>query len=145
MAQTYEKPPTMLSHGELPDPAGTLVEDTMHERTGELVGVIEERTKEGRKLISQTAYLRPKGVAWNGKRLWPVSSSSRAARRTHEARGPRHLRRRDRLRGRVAHRQGDVHRSGPMGGLAIVVTWEEGGTARFPAGDELLSGEPDST
>ncbi|WP_329216627.1 hypothetical protein OG352_11995 [Streptomyces sp. NBC_01485] len=61
MAQTYEKPPTMLSHGELPDPAGTLVEDTMHERTGELVGVIEERTKEGRKLISQTAYLRPKG------------------------------------------------------------------------------------
>lgn len=32
---------------------------------------------------------------------------------------------------------------GPMGGLAIVVTWEEGGTARFPAGDELLVGEPD--
>ncbi|MFD8455229.1 MULTISPECIES: hypothetical protein [Streptomyces] len=27
---------------------------------------------------------------------------------------------------------------GPMGGLAVVVTWEEGGTARFPAGDELL-------
>lgn len=33
---------------------------------------------------------------------------------------------------------------GPMGGLAVVVTWEEGGTARFPAGDELLLGEPDS-
>lgn len=33
---------------------------------------------------------------------------------------------------------------GPMGGLAIVVTWEEGGTARFPAGDELLLGVPDS-
>ncbi|MFI7293440.1 hypothetical protein [Streptomyces sp. NPDC050121] len=33
---------------------------------------------------------------------------------------------------------------GPMGGLAIVVTWEEGGTARFPAGDELLYGVPDS-
>jgi len=61
MAQTNEKPPTTLSHGELPYPAGTLVEDTMHERTGELVGVIEEHTKEGRKLICQTAYLRPEG------------------------------------------------------------------------------------
>lgn len=30
---------------------------------------------------------------------------------------------------------------GPMGGLAVVVTWEEGGTARFPTGDELLLGE----
>lgn len=30
---------------------------------------------------------------------------------------------------------------GPMGGLAIVVTWEEDGTARFPSGDELLLGE----
>ncbi|MGI5426184.1 hypothetical protein [Streptomyces sp. CA-179760] len=27
---------------------------------------------------------------------------------------------------------------GPMGGLAVVVTWTEGGMARFPAGDELL-------
>ena len=27
---------------------------------------------------------------------------------------------------------------GPMGGLAVVVTWEDGGSARFPAGDELL-------
>ncbi|MHB9864438.1 hypothetical protein [Streptomyces sp. YIM S03343] len=27
---------------------------------------------------------------------------------------------------------------GPMGGLAVVITWAEGGTARFPAGDELL-------
>ncbi|WP_247613994.1 hypothetical protein [Streptomyces tagetis] len=34
---------------------------------------------------------------------------------------------------------------GPMGGPAVLVTWEEGGTARFPAGDELLSGEPDPT
>ncbi|WP_260462756.1 hypothetical protein [Streptomyces sp. TRM72054] len=33
---------------------------------------------------------------------------------------------------------------GPMGGLAVVVTWEEGGTARFPAGDELLLGKPES-
>ncbi|MCP9211762.1 hypothetical protein [Streptomyces cucumeris] len=34
---------------------------------------------------------------------------------------------------------------GPMGGLAVVVTWDEGGSARFPAGDELLLGEPGST
>lgn len=32
---------------------------------------------------------------------------------------------------------------GPMGGLAIVVVWEDGGTARFPAGDELLLSTPD--
>lgn len=30
---------------------------------------------------------------------------------------------------------------GPLGGLAVVVAWEEGGTARFPAGDELLLGD----
>ncbi|MEV5960057.1 hypothetical protein AB0M11_41055 [Streptomyces sp. NPDC051987] len=33
---------------------------------------------------------------------------------------------------------------GPTGGLAIVVTWEEGGAARFPSGDELLLGEQDA-
>lgn len=33
---------------------------------------------------------------------------------------------------------------GPMGGLAVVVTWEEGGTARFPTGDELLLGKQDA-
>ncbi|PNG91179.1 hypothetical protein [Streptomyces malaysiensis] len=33
---------------------------------------------------------------------------------------------------------------GPMGGLAVVVIWGEGGAARFPAGDELLLGKPDS-
>ncbi|MER8029314.1 hypothetical protein ABTZ78_10165 [Streptomyces bauhiniae] len=27
---------------------------------------------------------------------------------------------------------------GAMGGLFVVVTWEEGGTERFRAGDELL-------
>jgi hypothetical protein len=32
---------------------------------------------------------------------------------------------------------------GPMGGLAVVITWEEGGTARFPAGDELLLKQPE--
>jgi hypothetical protein len=31
----------------------------------------------------------------------------------------------------------------PMGGLAVVVTWEGGGTTRFPAWDELLLGEPE--
>ncbi|WP_243981037.1 hypothetical protein [Streptomyces sp. NEAU-YJ-81] len=33
---------------------------------------------------------------------------------------------------------------GPMGGIAVVVTWEENGAARFPAGDELLVREPDA-
>ncbi|MER8153783.1 hypothetical protein [Streptomyces sp. NPDC094472] len=33
---------------------------------------------------------------------------------------------------------------GPMGGLAVVVTWEGNGAARFPAGDELLVREPDA-
>ncbi|MGW4273285.1 hypothetical protein ACWEGQ_13190 [Streptomyces seoulensis] len=32
---------------------------------------------------------------------------------------------------------------GPMGGLAVVVTWKEGGIARFPAGDELLLRQPE--
>ncbi|MEH0423540.1 hypothetical protein [Streptomyces sp. B21-083] len=75
---THEKPPTMLSHGELPYPAGTLVEDTRHGRTGELVGVIEEHTKKGRKLISRTAYLRLKGggMEWATPlaRIRPVES-----------------------------------------------------------------------
>ncbi|WP_416963884.1 hypothetical protein [Streptomyces sp. Agncl-13] len=64
---THEKPPTMLAHGELPYPAGTLVEDTAHQRTGELVGVIEERLKGSGKVISRQAFLRPKGggVEWD--------------------------------------------------------------------------------
>lgn len=60
MAKT-DKPRTMLSHGKLPYPAGTLVKDTASERTGELRGVIEERVKESGKLVSRTAYLRPRG------------------------------------------------------------------------------------
>ncbi|MFG2650129.1 hypothetical protein [Streptomyces sp. NPDC048436] len=56
-----ENPPTMLSHGKLPYPVGTLVEDTVSERTGHLVGVIEERTKEGQKLVSRQAFMRPEG------------------------------------------------------------------------------------
>ncbi|MBQ0825219.1 hypothetical protein [Streptomyces tagetis] len=31
---------------------------------------------------------------------------------------------------------------GSMGGLFVVVAWEEGGTDRFRAGDELLVGTP---
>ncbi|MGX1130596.1 hypothetical protein RKD49_002786 [Streptomyces glaucescens] len=66
MALTHEKPPTMLSHGELPYAKGTFVVDDETGLKGELQGVIEERTKEGNKLISRTAYLRPKGggVEW---------------------------------------------------------------------------------
>ncbi|MBZ3906593.1 hypothetical protein [Streptomyces griseiscabiei] len=62
-----EKPPTTLSHGELPYPRGTLVEDTERHWTGELVGVIEERVKESGKLLSRTAYLRPRGggIEWD--------------------------------------------------------------------------------
>ncbi|MCQ8832452.1 hypothetical protein [Streptomyces malaysiensis] len=61
MAQTEEKPPTVLSHGDLPYPKGTLVEDVETGRTGELQGVIEERVKGTGKLLSQTAFMRPRG------------------------------------------------------------------------------------
>ncbi|EFL32470.1 predicted protein [Streptomyces viridochromogenes DSM 40736] len=66
MARTHEEPPTTLSHGELPYPRGTLVEDAETGLRGELQGVIEERTKEANRLISRTAYLRPRGggVEW---------------------------------------------------------------------------------
>lgn len=64
----HEKPPTMLGHGELPYPAGTLMVDTVSERTGRLVGVIEERLKESGKVISRRAFLRPEG----GGREWDV-------------------------------------------------------------------------
>jgi hypothetical protein len=66
MALTYEKPPTTLSHGKLPYPQGTLVEDAETGRTGELRGVIEERTKEDNRLLSRTAFMRPRGggVEW---------------------------------------------------------------------------------
>jgi hypothetical protein len=66
MALTHEKPPTMLSHGKLPYPRGTLVTDVETERTGELQGVIEERTKDGDRVVSRTAFIRPRGggVEW---------------------------------------------------------------------------------
>ncbi|WP_241827285.1 hypothetical protein [Streptomyces graminilatus] len=63
----YEKPPTMLGHGELPYPAGTLMVDIVSERTGRLVGVIGECLKESGKVISRQAFLRPEGggTEWN--------------------------------------------------------------------------------
>ncbi|MFD7136006.1 hypothetical protein [Streptomyces sp. NPDC059894] len=62
-----EKPATMLSHGELPYPQGTLVEDRISGRTGELQDVIEERLKDTGRVISRTAYIRPKGggIEWD--------------------------------------------------------------------------------
>jgi hypothetical protein len=51
----------MLSHGELPYPVGTLMVDTISQRTGQLVGVIEERLKESGKVVSRQAFLRPEG------------------------------------------------------------------------------------
>ncbi|MER6157916.1 hypothetical protein ABT147_20565 [Streptomyces sp. NPDC001868] len=77
---TTENPATMLSHGELPYPLGTLVEDTQHDRTGELVGVIEERLKESGKLLNRTAYMRPRGggIEWDVPlaRIRPVQAES---------------------------------------------------------------------
>ncbi|MFD5784089.1 hypothetical protein [Streptomyces sp. NPDC126933] len=62
-----EQPPTMLGHGKLPYPAGTLVVDTISERTGHLVGVIEERSKESGKVVSAQAFMRPEGggIEWD--------------------------------------------------------------------------------
>ncbi|MFF3466165.1 hypothetical protein ACWCQN_26820 [Streptomyces sp. NPDC001984] len=79
MPRTREKPPTTLSHGKLPYPQGTLVEDAENGRTGELQGVIEERTKEGNRLFSRTAYMRPKGggIEWEAPltRIRPVDEN----------------------------------------------------------------------
>ncbi|MER5359831.1 hypothetical protein [Streptomyces sp. NPDC002785] len=72
----YEKPATTLSHGQLPYPAGTLVMDAISERTGHLVGVLEERTKEGNKFVSRQAFMRPEGggIEWDVplERIRPV-------------------------------------------------------------------------
>ncbi|MFF7470957.1 hypothetical protein [Streptomyces sp. NPDC008092] len=62
-----EKAATMVNHGTLPYPQGTLVEDGVSGRTGELQGVIEERLKQTGRVISRTAYLRPQGggIEWD--------------------------------------------------------------------------------
>ena len=76
MALIDDRPPTTLSHGELPYPKGTAVYDTETGRAGELQGVIEERTKASNMLISRTAFMRPKGggVEWEAplNRIRPV-------------------------------------------------------------------------
>ncbi|MFD7998218.1 hypothetical protein [Streptomyces mirabilis] len=62
-----EKPATMLDHGTLPYPQGTLVEDRVSGRTGELQDVIEERLKETGRVVSRIAYIRPQGggIEWD--------------------------------------------------------------------------------
>ncbi|AGK80442.1 hypothetical protein ACH4FV_32905 [Streptomyces anulatus] len=58
---TQQKPATTLNHGELPWPRETLVVDTISERTGLLVGVVEERYKSNGKLHKRQAFMRPQG------------------------------------------------------------------------------------
>ncbi len=62
-----EKPATMFDHGTLPYPQGTLVEDRASGRTGELQDVIEERLKDSGRIVSRTAYIRPRGggIEWD--------------------------------------------------------------------------------
>ncbi|MEU5823610.1 hypothetical protein [Streptomyces sp. NPDC047803] len=62
-----DEQPTTLSHGKLPYPAGTVVIDTVSERTGHLVGVIEERAKETDSVVSRQAFMRPVGggIEWD--------------------------------------------------------------------------------
>jgi len=68
-----------IGHAELPYPRGTLVEDSVSERTGYLMGVIEKRNKDGR-LIGRQAYMRPKGggLEWDVPldRIRPVETRS---------------------------------------------------------------------
>ncbi|MFF8435087.1 hypothetical protein [Streptomyces bacillaris] len=63
----HEKPATTLNHGALPYPRGTLVMDTVSERTGLLVGVIEERYKSNGKLHKSQAFMVPEGggIEWD--------------------------------------------------------------------------------
>ncbi|MDH6624620.1 hypothetical protein M2271_002424 [Streptomyces sp. LBL] len=79
MAPTHENPTTMLSHGRLPYPQGTFVEDVETECQGELQGVIEERVKETGQIISLTAYVRPRGggIEWEAPltRIKPVDGN----------------------------------------------------------------------
>ncbi|MFG2405453.1 hypothetical protein ACGFR8_14160 [Streptomyces brevispora] len=57
----YEKPATTLGHGRLPYPRGTLVLDIVSERTGLLMGVVEERLKVSGKLVKSQAFMVPEG------------------------------------------------------------------------------------
>ncbi|MFE2376962.1 hypothetical protein [Streptomyces sp. NPDC059398] len=57
----HEKPKTTVSHGTLPYPRGTLVEDTISQRTGLLMGVLVERTKKTQTVVSRQAFMVPEG------------------------------------------------------------------------------------
>ncbi|WP_435173611.1 hypothetical protein [Actinacidiphila sp. bgisy145] len=58
---------TRLCEGPLPYPAGTLVMDKISERTGLLIWVLEERTKEKNRLVKSQAFMRPLGggIEWD--------------------------------------------------------------------------------
>ncbi|MFE7138765.1 hypothetical protein ACFVAG_13555 [Streptomyces sp. NPDC057644] len=77
---TQQKPATTLNHGALPYPRGTLVMDTVSERTGRLVGVIEERYKSNGKLHKSQAFMVPPGggLEWDVplSRIRPVEATS---------------------------------------------------------------------
>lgn len=66
MPPIHETPPTILGHSRLPYPRGTLMTDTSTNRLGELRDVIEERSKDTGRVLTRTAYLRPRGggVEW---------------------------------------------------------------------------------
>ncbi|WP_227025322.1 hypothetical protein [Streptomyces tsukubensis] len=53
--------------GKLPYPVGTLVVDAVSERTGCLMWVLEERTKEKNRLLKSQAFMRPPGggIEWD--------------------------------------------------------------------------------
>ncbi|MFI2241107.1 hypothetical protein [Streptomyces chrestomyceticus] len=78
----YQKPATTLSHGELPYPRGTLVIDTVSERTGLLAGVLEERLKTSGDLVGQQAFMVPEGggIEWDVplERVRPVNPEDQA-------------------------------------------------------------------
>ncbi|RFU86061.1 hypothetical protein DY218_14235 [Streptomyces triticagri] len=63
----HEKAATTLNHGELPYPRGTLVLDSISERTGLLMGVVEERLKSNGKLVKSQAFMAPEGggIEWD--------------------------------------------------------------------------------
>ncbi|MEU1124163.1 hypothetical protein ABZ371_11490 [Streptomyces sp. NPDC005899] len=77
-----ERPATPLGHGELPYPRGTLVRDTISERTGLLTGVLEERLKKSGKLVSRQAFMVPEGggLEWEAPldRVRPVEPGDAA-------------------------------------------------------------------
>ncbi|PZT72267.1 MULTISPECIES: hypothetical protein [unclassified Streptomyces] len=77
-----QKPATTINHGKLPWPRETLVVDTISERTGLLVGVIEERYKSNGQLAGRQAFMRPQGggVEWDVplERIKPVTEADRA-------------------------------------------------------------------